>query len=41
MSHPLAHLREGRLCWLLSISVPLAESKLHVGNPHVISLMSR
>ena len=29
------------LCWLLSISVPISESKLHAGNPDVIYLMSR
>jgi len=30
-----------RLCWLLSLSVLIWESELHVGNPHVISLMER
>jgi photosystem II stability/assembly factor-like uncharacterized protein len=32
---------EPPLCWLLSISVPISESKLHAGNPNVIYLMSR
>jgi len=29
------------LCWLLSISVLILESKLHMGNLNVISLMDR
>jgi hypothetical protein len=29
------------LCWLLSLSVLMLESKLHVGNPNVIYLMDR
>jgi|GEM_PF-2745719 len=34
-------IRQTTVCWLLSISVPLSESKLHVRNPHIISLMRR